>query len=208
MLEFFASVIIISASGVLSPGPLFAATIANGTGQKVAGLKIAVGHTLVELPLVIIIGLGVLSLESFSEFRVPISILGGISIFVFAGIQIYSALKKSRVIKNPRYGLFATGVLLTGLNPFFLGWWLTIGTKLISDSILTWSFLGIFIMFGLHIWMDFAWLGLVSFISKRVTRFISGKSYKIFTLGINAVLVYFGVSFVMHALSTINNFKS
>ena len=68
-LEFSVLVIIISASGVMAPGPLFAANLVYGLKQGTkSGIKMAVGHTIVEFPLVILLGIGVFSLESFPEF--------------------------------------------------------------------------------------------------------------------------------------------
>jgi len=196
---FFAAVIIVSASGVMAPGPLFASTISSGMRQRLAGLKIAVGHTIIELPLVILLGIGVLSAESFPQFRTGIAILGAASIFAFAILQIRSVLK-GLTIKETKYGALVTGILLTGLNPFFLVWWFTIGIKLISDAMILWSFWGILVMFGLHIWMDYAWLGFVSAVSSRGVKFLSGKYYKIFMIAINGALVYFGVSFIVDVL--------
>jgi len=196
---FFAAVVVVSASGVMAPGPLFASTISSGLKQKTAGLKIAIGHTVVELPLVILLGLGVLSVESFPQFRTIIAILGAASIFAFAGLQMRSVIK-GVTVKDAKYGSLVTGVLLTGLNPFFLVWWFTIGIKLISDAMILWSFWGILVMFGLHIWMDYAWLGFVSAVSSRGTKCLSNKTYKICMIGINATLVYFGVSFIVGIL--------
>jgi threonine/homoserine/homoserine lactone efflux protein len=196
---FFATVIAVSASGVMAPGPLFASTISSGLRHKLAGFKIAVGHTIVELPLVVLIGLGVLSLDSFPQFRVIITLLGAASIFGFAVIQVRSALK-GITTKDSKYGPLLTGVLLTGFNPFFLVWWFSIGIKLISDAMVLWGFWGLLVMFALHIWMDYAWLSFVSATSSRGAKFLSGKSYKIFMISINAVLVYFGVSFIVDVL--------
>lgn len=196
---FFAAVIIVSASGVMAPGPLFASAIASGARQKLAGLKIAIGHTVIELPLVLGIGLGVLSLGSFPQFRVLIAVLGAASIFGFAILQIRSTIRDIP-IKNTRYGPYLTGILLTGLNPFFLVWWFSIGIKLISDAMLLWSIWGILIMFAIHIWMDFVWLGFVSALSSKGTKLLSAKSYKIFIIGINGAMIYFGVSFVLDVL--------
>ena len=68
IIEFSILVIIISASGVMSPGPLFAANITYGLREGVkSGIKIAIGHSIVELPLVILLGIGVFSLEIFSR---------------------------------------------------------------------------------------------------------------------------------------------
>ena len=55
-LEFSVLVIIVSASGVMAPGPLFAANLAYGLKQGTkSGIKMAVGHTIVEFPLVILL---------------------------------------------------------------------------------------------------------------------------------------------------------
>lgn len=194
---FFASVIIISASGVMAPGPLFAATASSAMRLgRLAGLQIAAGHTVVELPLVVMIGLGVLSLESLPEFRVIVSALGALSIFAFAGFQLRSVFK-STITKDSKHGAFLTGIFLTGLNPFFLVWWFTIGIKLISDAFLLWSFWGILIMFFMHIWMDYAWLFFVSALSSKGTKFLSNNQYKIFMVAINAALIYFGILFII-----------
>ncbi len=48
---FLGSVILISLSGVLMPGPLFAVTLKKASKSKVAGALIAVGHGIVEFPL-------------------------------------------------------------------------------------------------------------------------------------------------------------
>jgi hypothetical protein len=48
--EFAAEVVLVSASGVLSPGPLFFANIIYGSKMGItAGIRIAYGHTIVEL---------------------------------------------------------------------------------------------------------------------------------------------------------------
>ncbi|MBM3904281.1 MAG: lysine transporter LysE [Thaumarchaeota archaeon] len=193
---FFATVIVVSVSGVMAPGPLFAATISSGLKQRLAGFKIAIGHTAIELPLVVMIGLGVLSLESFPQFRIIITALGAVSIFGFAALQLRSALREVAT-KDSKHGPLLTGILLTGLNPFFLVWWFTIGIKLISDAMVLWSFWGILVMFALHIWMDYAWLMFVSASSAKSAKILSGKSYKIFMIGINVVLVYFGITFLL-----------
>ena len=200
--EFAVAVIVISISGVMSPGPLFAANVAYGLreGTK-AGLKMAYGHTFVELPLVILLGIGVLSLEILPQFREIIALLGAISLFVFAGIQIRSVLKKPTTAFEGKHGPFLAGIMLSALNPFFLIWWFTIGFKLISDALVIASFAGIGIMFVFHIWMDYAWLCTVSFLSSKGKKILSNKNYTMFMIGISGVLIYFGIAFAKEALS-------
>ena len=203
IIEFSLLVIIISASGVMSPGPLFAANITYGLkeGAK-SGIKIAIGHSIVELPLIILLGIGVFSLEIFPEFRTVISIFGAITLFGFAGMQIRTILKKNNNITiKPKQGPIITGILFSALNPFFIIWWLTIGFKLISDAMMIWAFAGILIVFVLHIWMDFAWLGITAFLASKSKRIISNKNYKIMVLGLSMTLIYFGITFLIDVTS-------
>jgi len=197
--EFAILVIIVSVSGVMAPGPLFAANVSYGLkGGAKTGIKMAIGHTIVELPLVILLGIGVFSLEIFPEFRTIISILGAITLFVFATLQIKTVLRKEKTkISNPKQGPLVAGILLSALNPFFIIWWLAIGFKLISDAMILWSFGGILIMFVLHIWMDFVWLGAVSFFASKSSGILSNRNYKVLMLGISGMLVYFGITFLI-----------
>ncbi len=199
LLGFALVVIVISASGVMSPGPLFAANIFYGLkGGVKAGLKMAYGHTVVELPLVILLGIGAFSLETIPEFRTYIAIIGAIGLFAFAGIQLKQIFKnRLDIIHEPKQGPFLAGILLSALNPFFIIWWLTIGFKLISDALIIWSFWGILIMFLLHIWMDYVWLSSTALVSSRISKILSNRSFKFLVVGLSVVLVYFGITFLI-----------
>lgn len=198
ILEFAAIVILISASGVMAPGPLFAANVSQGLrGGGKAGIEMAIGHTIVEFPLVILLGMGVFSFEVFPEFRTYVSILGAVVLFVFAAIQIRSALQKNKSNNfNLKHSPIITGVLLTGLNPFFIVWWLSVGFKLISDAVLIWAFTGILFVFLFHIWMDFAWLYSVGHLASKSSKILSNRNYKILMISLSAMLVYFGIIFI------------
>ena len=200
--EFAIIVIVISTSGVMAPGPLFAANVSYGLreGTK-SGIKMTVGHTIVEFPLVILLGIGIFSLESFPEFKMIISIVGAITLFIFAFVQIKNVLQKNKDISSiPKHSPLITGIALSALNPFFIIWWLTIGFKLISDAMLIWAFSGILIVFFLHIWMDFVWLGGISFLASKSSRIISNRNYKIIMIGLSLLLVYFGITFLADVL--------
>ena len=198
-LGFALTVVIISVSGVMSPGPLFTANIMHGLKEGTqSGLKIAAGHTVIELPLIILLAVGVISLETIPEFKTTIVLLGAIGLFGFAGLQIKNALtKKMQTGIQVKHGAFLTGILFSALNPFFIIWWLTIGFKLISDSIEIWSYWGIGILFGVHIWMDFVWLGFVAFSASKAGNILSNQNYRILMIALSGVLIYFGISFVL-----------
>jgi len=61
---FLSSVVLVSLSGVMAPGPVFAVTVARGYESRKAGILIALGHGLVEVPLIFLLFFGL------SEFSV------------------------------------------------------------------------------------------------------------------------------------------
>ncbi len=198
-LGFAVTVIIISVSGVMSPGPLFTANIIHGLKEGASsGIKIAIGHTIVELPLIILLGIGVLTLEMVPEFKTTIVILGAVGLFGFAGLQIQNVLrKKVQAEQKIKHNAILTGIMFSALNPFFIIWWFTIGFKLISDSIELWSYWGIGILFAVHIWMDFVWLGFIAFSASKASNLLSSKNYRILMIILSGVLIYFGINFIL-----------
>ena len=199
IIGFAVMVVAISASGVMSPGPLFSANIIYGLKEgKTAGLKIALGHTIVEFPLIILLGAGIFTTNIFPEYRILIAVIGALGIFAFAGLQIRSLFQKN-IQKNliPSKGPILTGIFLSALNPFFIVWWLTIGFKLITESIELWGFIGILVLFLFHIWMDYVWLFVVAGFASKAKNILSNRNYKILIIGLSILLIYFGVDFLI-----------
>jgi len=196
---FLGLVIIISASGVMSPGPLFAANVMYGLREgKISGIKMAVGHTIVEFPLILFLGIGFFSIESIPEIRTAITVLGAIGLFGFAIFQIRTITRKEFNIETKsKQGPLVTGILLTALNPFFIIWWLTIGLVLISESIQSFGFIGIIILFLFHIWMDYVWLFTIATFSSKARNYLSKRNFKIVIVGLSLILIYFGIDFLL-----------
>jgi threonine/homoserine/homoserine lactone efflux protein len=206
VLDFGIEVIALSASGVLAPGPLFFANLAYGTRHdKWSGIKVAYGHTTVELPLIIILAAGLFTFDTAKKYANVVGLVGGIAILAFAGLQIASILKEKRGHNAPTIagskGPFIVGVTLSALNPFFILWWFTVGLKLISDSAAFGVELGVVILFALHIWMDYVWLVSTAYLASRGGFALRSRYYPILFLGLTVVLIYYGVSFVSQAAS-------
>jgi threonine/homoserine/homoserine lactone efflux protein len=208
LLDFGLEIIIVSASGVLAPGPLFFTNLLYGTRLGThSGLKVAYGHTVVELPLIILLAAGLFSFEAAKKYSGTIGLIGGIAILAFAGLQIGSIIRKKGVdaaacatyLADDK-GPFIAGVILTAVNPFFLLWWFTAGLKLIADSATFGASSGLAILFALHIWMDYAWLGGTAYLASKGSKVLKSRYYPLLLVGLSAILLYYGVAFLMQAV--------
>jgi len=217
ILEFAGEVILLSTSGVLSPGPLFLTTLIYGSRQGAhAGIKIACGHTIVELPLIIILALGLskfssLDLTSNEDLKI-IGLIGGASITLFSLLQVRSLMKRKIVgeintisnknyffkINSKRSGAIILGIVFSALNPFLLIWWSTVGLKLITDSIFLFGVvLGILFTFFFHIWMDYVWLTVTSYMISKGILILKAKFYIVLLSVLTIVLALYGLYLVM-----------
>jgi threonine/homoserine/homoserine lactone efflux protein len=203
--EFLVTVVLVSVSGVLSPGPLFLASTLRATKLGVrSGFECAVGHTIVEAPLVALLTIGLATTLNFTSLKV-IGLLGGAVLLFFAILQFRQASHKiglnterlpSLWDKQPSVIL---GVLFTGLNPFFILWWLTVGLALLSQAILLGSVLGVVAMYLAHIWMDYAWLtGTAKAAHKG--NILLGKWFRILLVIFGIAMAYFGITFLISAI--------
>ena len=208
LLDFGLEIIVVSASGVLAPGPLFFTNLLYGTRLGThSGLKVAYGHTVVELPLIILLAAGLFSFEAAKKYSTTIGLIGGIAILAFAGLQIGSIIRKKGVdaaacaiyLADDK-GPFIAGVILTAMNPFFLLWWFTAGLKLIADSATFGASSGLAVLFALHIWMDYAWLGGTAYLASKGSKVLKSRYYPVLLVGLSAILVYYGVAFLMQAV--------
>ncbi len=196
---FLASVAFISLSGVLLPGPLFAVTIEKAARRKTAGVLIAIGHGIVEFPLMFLI------FFLLNEFEVPwyvqsgIGIVGGL-LMIFMGVQTFR--NRNRVDEKHAGSMqdsLLAGIRTTAVNPGFILWWLTVGTTLILNAK---AFLlpGFMVFAGLHWSCDFIWYTAVAFLIFKSHKFWTTRIHQAITFFCVAVLVGFGAWFFSSAL--------
>ena len=196
---FLASVLLISLSGVLMPGPLFAVTIKKAATSKFSGALIAVGHGIVEFPLMFLIFV-VLSQFSIPSFvQIAVGLIGGF-LMVFMGIQAFRNRyrEEKAVVWLKRESVFA-GIYTTAVNAGFILWWLTIGTALILNAQL-FGLGGFTVFVGVHWLTDFLWYAVVGLLIFKSQRFWSNRTRMGITLFCVAVFIGFGVYFMGSAL--------
>jgi threonine/homoserine/homoserine lactone efflux protein len=196
---FLLSVVLISLSGVLLPGPLFAVTIEKAAKRKTAGLLIAVGHGIVELPLMFFIYFWLSQFVIPDAVPIAVGVVGGL-LMMYMGVNTFrNRDKANQKVEVPRQESLLAGVWTTAVNPGFILWWITIGTALIMNAQL-FGLLG-FSMFTVVHWLcDFIWYAVVAFVIFKSRRFWTEKVHTAIFVFCFAVFVGFGAWFFSSAL--------
>ena len=196
---FLLSVIFISLSGVMMPGPVFAVTVAKGYKNKAAGALIALGHGAIEFPLIFLLYFGLKDLFASTTLQKVISLVGG-AILIYMGVQTFKSRKEtSREYEESKHDSFVAGFLATAANPYFFLWWATIGTALIMNAYL-FGFLGLLVFALTHWSCDLLWDSFVSFTVFKSRRFLNKRAYNLIFGFCFVVLVSFGTWFIVSAL--------
>jgi len=199
LIVFLLTAVLISLSGVMSPGPITAATLTAGTRSRHAGSLIAIGHGIVELPLMILIMAGMSTLFKSEAVKIAIGFVGGLFL-LHMGVQMFRDINKSSdpAGKYTEMKPLWIGIILSAGNPYFLIWWATIGLALATQAIE----LGVlaFGLFALIHWLcDLVWLEALSLAGYKGSKLLSLRSQRI-VLGIcSLVLVVFGMWFICDA---------
>jgi threonine/homoserine/homoserine lactone efflux protein len=199
--SFLLSTVVISLTGVMSPGPVTAATLAAGARHRHAGAMMAVGHGVIELPLVVLIVLGLGRYFQMESVRIAFGLIGGVFLLVL-GVQMIQAARRPVSAETATSGrsTFMTGLLLTACNPYFLLWWATVGLALATQA----SQIGLlaFALFAIVHWLcDLFWLEVLSQASFRGGRIFSAKSQPIVLGACGAALLLFAARFSFDAVS-------
>lgn len=198
---FLASVMLISLSGVLMPGPLFAVTIEKAARRRTAGVFIALGHGIVEFPLMLLIYYGLTQFVVPEIVQVTVGIVGGL-LMIYMGVQTLRNRKKTREAHvSSKQDSFIAGIWTTAANAGFILWWITIGTALILNAKI-FGLLGFSAFAVTHWFCDFLWYSMVALAIFKSHRFWTEGVHRIITFFCFSVLVGFGAWFLGSALLT------
>lgn len=196
---FISEAVLISLSGVMAPGPVTAVTIGKGNESPHAGALVAIGHGVIEIPLMISILYGFGYLLSLSYAKMVIAFVGGLFLF-FMGIGMFCSIRQVQASsKIYAHSPMVAGILLSLGNPYFLIWWATVGAALILRSV---SF-GIlaFLIFALLHWLcDFLWYYFLSALSFKGGQFFGKRFQKIVFAICGVMLFFFGGKFITDAV--------
>jgi hypothetical protein len=98
------------------------------------------------------------------------------------------------------YNAFTAGILMSGLNPFFLVWWVTVGSLLLMNFMASAGIWGLPLFIGEHWLCDLAWLSFVSFTIYKTHRFWGQRVQESIFILLSILLSYFGGQFIFQGI--------
>lgn len=202
---FLLEAVLISLSGVIAPGPVTAVTVSKGTKSPHVGAMIALGHGIVEIPLMILVLYGFGDILKITYVKAIIGSLGGLFLLKM-GLGLLKGIKKTKIDSSngPNSPLMA-GIILTLANPYFLIWMATIGSILIFRSY-AFGLLGFIIFVIAHWSCDFLWLYFLSALSFKGGQFFGKKLQQALFLICGLFLLFFSTKFIYDAAKIIFSF--
>ena len=206
MFALLGTFFIISLTGALSPGPLTTMAIVEGPRRgKWSGVRLALGHGLIEAAYVALITL-ILWFGREALLQQPIvagliAIVGGAFLAWMGWGMGFNAWRHRLSLEgeaaNPaRLGLVPTGVLVTLSNPYWWIWWALITPLYIRQS-LAWGLAGIFLLFIVHWSTDLGWLTGLSWLTGSGRQLFKPWIYRWVMIVCGGLLLFFGITFVI-----------
>lgn len=196
---FLLQAMLISLSGVMGPGPLTVVTVGEGVRSPRAGLLIALGHGVVEFPLMALIVVGFAPILEHPTFGAAVGMAGGV-VLLWMGAGLLRGLRRGVDTTERRAASpFMAGMLMSAANPYFLVWWATVGATLVfrAREFGLWPL----VIFAVVHWsLDLAWDHILATASHRGFRVLGNHFLKGVSLISGALLLFFGVRFIMDAL--------
>ena len=181
----------------MMPGPVTATVIAIGGRNRYAGSLVAIGHGIIEFPLIVLITLGMDKVFKSANTRMLIGLSGGAMLVVMAW-QMFKSLKKvgenGQEKCRPDRPILA-GIILSAGNPYFLLWWATIGLALATSAkeFGVWAF-G---MFAFTHWLcDLVWFQGLSWASYKGSKLMGDRIERAVLAICSAAMFLFGLKFI------------
>ncbi len=196
---FLIQALIISLSGVMAPGPLTVVVVGKGARSPKAGALIALGHGVVEFPLMAAIVVGLAPFFQRNTFAATVGFAGGL-VLMWMGLEILRSLRGGQAVERYReVSPFMAGVLMSAANPYFIVWWATVGATLVLSA---WQY-GVwqFVLFGVLHWsLDLVWDWFLSAASYRGAKVLGERFLLWVSLISGIVLLFFGGRFIIDAV--------
>jgi len=186
----------------MMPGPMFALTVVKSYRSPWAGVWIALGHAVIEIPLILLIYFGFARFFENSTLRLVLSLLGG-SMIIWMAIAMF--LTRAKVVQQGEdlpYSALVAGIVTSGLNPYFLLWWATVGLMLVM-RFLGFGITGLIVLIIVHWLCDLVWLSLVSNVVYRTQSLWGLKFQEWLFIICSLLLIGFGGWFIASGIQSV-----
>ncbi|MEM2904865.1 MAG: LysE family transporter [Candidatus Bathyarchaeia archaeon] len=199
-----ASVFAWSLPAVMSPGPVLIATVADSSRRGfLTGPLISLGHALVEVPLILVLALGLGLVMSLGAVQGIVGLVGGAFLLVISLDFLRYARSASPSIKTDerglgllRYGPVAAGALTSASSPFFFIWWIGTGSPLTLEALQLSGWLGMLIFIPSHLFADLLWYSGVALAVGRGKKLMSDRAYKVIFIICGLFLLYKSLDYI------------
>jgi len=181
------------------PGLMFGVTLVKSLKSPWAGVQIALGHAVIEVPLTLVIYFGLARFFENTVVQLVLSLLGG-GMIIWLGISMFRArVEMVHGSKDLSYNAFVAGILTSAVNPFFWLWWATIGSMLVM-KFFDFGIMGLAVFIVVHWLCDLVWLSFVSNLVYR-THSLWGRKFQegLFIIG-SLLLVGFGIWYTVSGI--------
>ncbi len=197
LILFLVKVIVISLSGALAPGPVTAAAIGMGSSDRYAGVVMALGHGIVEFPLMALLLLGVGRLLKLRQVGIIIGLAGG-GFLIFLALQMFRELGSvgAEAVQATGNSPLMAGILLSIGNPYFLVWWATVGLTLITMAKSSFGLWAFGLMALAHWSCDLVWLAILSWVSFKGSVLLGPAGQQVVLAVCAAAMLGFGFYFI------------
>lgn len=200
----FALAFVIALTGAMVPGPVLALVIGQVLAQGLAAaLLVTAGHAILEALLVAGLAFGLSTILAKERVRGLCSILGG-GVLAWMGYGMVQqapgvSLTGAAAPPLPWYALMLAGAGVSLANPYFTGWWATVGTGQVATFGLK-SPRGYAVFYLGHELGDVAWYGFVALVLVLGRGWFTDAIYRWVLWGCGLVIAGLGVVFVFRGL--------
>lgn len=207
LLTIFTGAFVVGLSGAMAPGPVLTVTISETLKRGfIAGPLIVLGHAILEILLLTLIGLG---LGPFFEHPTVVTIFmsaGGL-VLLWMGAQMLRGNKRvtdealSATGTESPHGPVLAGIVLSVSNPYWIIWWVTIGMGFVTQS-LQHGLIGLICFYCGHILSDLAWFSFVSFSVSAGRRLCPPMVYRVLFIACGTILIILGLVFITKGIGS------
>ncbi len=199
---------IVGFSGAMMPGPVTTLIVTESARRGfIAGPLISIGHSLLEMLMVVALYFGLGDLLKQNAVAGMIGLLGGLFL-LWMGWDIVRSARAGKVSlaalegtpgKGSSRNPVVAGVLTSVANPYWILWWATVGAAALI-TFRSFGVAGIVAFYVAHSLADWVWNNVIAFVVATGRRAMTDQVYRAILMVCGVFLVALSVYFVVSGL--------